>query len=112
MACFIDFVVSAAADYAPEMQQRWRTAMSWLHSQGFSEMPPEQQAQFVERISTPERDRSKARDDGFKTYLLIKEMTVHAFYTSRVGFVDVLEYKGLAYLTEFPGCTHPEHHRV
>jgi hypothetical protein len=45
-------------------------------------------------------------------YRLIKEMAVHAFYTSRVGLVDVLEYKGLAYLTEFPGCNHPEHHTV
>ncbi len=111
-SCFIDFVVNAAAEYAPDMQQRWRTAMNWLRSQGFSGMPPEQQLQFVERISAPERDHSQVRGDGFKIYLLIKEMTVHAFYTSRVGLVDALDYKGLAYLTEFPACTHPEHHRV
>lgn len=112
VAPFVDFVVHAAAEYAPDMQQHWRKAMDWLRSQGFLEMPPEQQAQFVERISAPERDSSKLRGDGFKTYLLIKEMTVHAFYTSRVGLVEALEYKGLAYLTEFPACTHPEHHRV
>jgi hypothetical protein len=34
---------------------------------------------------------------------------VEGFYTSRVGLVDVLGYKGLAFLSEFPGCTHPEH---
>jgi len=39
-------------------------------------------------------------------------MTVRAFYTSRVGLIDVLEYKGNTYLTEFPGCAHPEHHKV
>jgi len=112
VACFIDFVVNAAAEYAPDMQQRWRRTMGWLRSQRFAEMTLEQQVQFVERISVPERDRSKIRGDGFKAYILMKQMTVHAFYTSRVGLVDVLEYKGLAYLTEFPGCTHPEHHRV
>jgi len=112
VAPFIDFVVDAAAEYAPDMQQHWRDAMTWLRSQNFSAMPPEEQLGFVERISAPERDSSKPRDDGFKTYSLLKDMTVHAFYTSRVGLVDVLEYKGLAYLTEFPACTHPEHHRV
>ncbi len=112
VAPFIDFVVDAAAEYAPDMQRHWRDAMAWLRRQNFSGMPAEEQVQFVERISAPERDRSKARDDGFKTYSLIKDMTVHAFYTSRVGLVDVLEYKGLAYLTEFPACTHPEHHRI
>ena len=50
--------------------------------------------------------------DGFATYSLIKEMTVRAFYTSRAGLVDALEYQGIAYLTEFPGCTHPEHKHV
>ena len=112
VAPFIDFVVNAAAEYAPDLQTQWRAAVAWLRTQGFSGMQTEQQLAFVERIAAPERDHSKARDEGFKTYQLIKEMTVHAFYTSRVGLVDVLEYKGLAYLTEFPACTHPEHHRV
>jgi hypothetical protein len=31
-------------------------------------------------------------------------MTVEGFYTSRVGLIDVLGYKGLAILSEFPGC--------
>ena len=42
-------------------------------------------------------------------YRLVKEMTVEGFYSSRVGLMDVLEYKGLTFLPEFPGCTHPEH---
>lgn len=103
VAPFIDFVVNAAAEYAPEMQERWRKAMETLRSERFSELSPEQQIATVERMS---------RGSGSAAYNLIKEMTVHAFYTSRVGLIDVLEYKGLAYLTEFPACAHPEHHRV
>jgi hypothetical protein len=103
VAPFIDFVVNAAAEYAPEMQKRWRKAMEPLRSPEFSDLLPEQQIAAVERMS---------RGSGSATYKLIKEMAVHAFYTSRVGLIDVLEYKGLAYLTEFPACTHPEHHRV
>ena len=110
VAAFTDFVVNAAAEYAPEMQQ-WRKAMAWLRSQQFSELTTQQQVSLIERISEPERDTSKTHN-GFPVYRLLKDMTVHAFYTSRVGLIDVLEYKGLAYLTEFPACTHPEHHRV
>ncbi len=62
-------------------------------------------------MSEPEIDRSK-KHDGFPVYRLIKEITVRAYYTSRAGLVDALEYKGNAYLTEFPGCTHAEHRKV
>jgi hypothetical protein len=108
---FIDFVVNAAAEYAPEMQNDWRTAMDWLRARHFAELPAAEQLSLVQRISEGEHD-SANRQDGFPVYRLIKEMAVHAFYTSRIGLVDVLEYKGLAYLTEFPGCNHPEHHSI
>ena len=51
----------------------------------------------------------KASHPGFAFYRLVMEMTVEGFYTSCVGVIDVLEYQGLTYLNEFPGCTHPEH---
>ncbi len=73
--------------------------------------PPSEQLALVQRMSEPEHDPPNAQD-GFPVYRLIKEMTVHAFYTSRVGLIDVLEYKGLAFLTDFPGCNHPEHRTV
>jgi hypothetical protein len=111
VAAFIDFVVSSAAEYAPEIQERWRGAMAWLREQGFAQMSTQQRISLVEAISGPERDPAK-RHDGFATYKLIKQMTVHAFYTSRAGLVENLEYQGLTYLDEFPGCKHPEHHRV
>lgn len=110
-AAFADFFVNAAAEYAPEVQQHWRDAMRYLESQQFAGLSTDAQAAFMEQISAPERDAS-AKHDGFDVYRLIKDMTVHAFYTSRIGLIDVLEYKGNAYLTEFPGCTHAEHQHV
>ena len=111
VTAFIDFVVNAAAEYAPEMQNDWRNAMDWLHARHFAELPPGEQLSLVQRMSEREHEASK-KGQRFAVYRLIKEMTVHAFYTSRVGLVDVLEYQGLAYLTEFPGCDHPEHHAL
>jgi hypothetical protein len=102
---FIDFVVNAAAEFEPELQQEWHGAVRHLGEHEFGNLPSARQVEFVEKMS-------HAGADGHATYELIKDMTVHAFYTSRVGLIEVLEYKGNAYLTEFPGCSHPEHRQV
>ena len=111
VAPFIDFVVNAAAEFAPETQAEWRHAMGWLQEQGFATLPIAAQAALVNEMAGPERDHAQ-HHDGFFAYRLIKDITVRAFYTSRIGLVDVLEYRGNAYLTAFPACTHPEHHKV
>jgi hypothetical protein len=102
---FIDFVLFSATEYAPEMQAKWRRAMGFLTSQGFGEMSHDKQIAFMKQISD-------ANDAGFSNFQLIKDLAIYAFYTSRAGLIDNLEYKGLAYLTEFPGCTHSEHRKV
>jgi hypothetical protein len=111
VASFIDFVVNAAAEFAPEVQTEWRAAMQWLRLVDFGQLSNQQQLALITAAAEPELDHT-AQHPGFATYKLIKEMTVRAFYTSRVGLVDVLEYQGIAYLTEFPACTHPEHRSV
>src|SRR5271154_6045063 len=116
VAAFIDFVVNAAAEYASEMQTEWRSAMAWLQKNNFGQLTPIRQLGLVQRMAGPEAldspvETAKA-DEGFKVYRLMKELTVRAFYTSRVGLIDVLEYKGNAYLTEFPACAQHGHERV
>jgi hypothetical protein len=111
VAHFIDFVLDAAAEYAPEMQQQWRTAMKWLAGQKFGDLSPQEKLALVERMAAPERDRS-LKSEGFPTYRLIKQLTVFAFYTSRAGLIENLNYQGNTFLTEFPACNHPEHRRV
>jgi hypothetical protein len=105
VAPFIDFVVNAASELEPELQEQWRNALQFLREQQFGARSAAEQLALVERIS-------QRGADGHATYELIKDMTVHAFYTSRVGLIDVLEYQGNAYLTEFPGCDHPEHRDI
>ena len=111
VAHYIDFVVSAAAAEAPEMQKQWRVAMSWLAGQKFGELDAARKLALVMQMAAPERDRS-VKHEGYAAYRLIKQMTVFAFYTSRAGLVGDLQYQGNAYLTEFPACNHPEHRRV
>jgi hypothetical protein len=112
---YIDFVVFSAAEFKPSLQSEWTRGLAELdrssrtkYGRRFSELAMEQREQLLTEMSLPERD-PKARHRGFAFFRLVKEMTVEGFYTSRVGLIEVLGYKGLAYLSEFPGCTHPEH---
>ena len=115
-ARFIDFLVFSAAEFRPSMQKEWTAGLATLDrlSRGkftrpFLELSEDERVELLTEMSLPERD-PKSSHDGYEFYRMIKETTVEAFYSSRVGLIDVLGYQGLAYLAEFPGCTHPEHH--
>lgn len=117
VADYIDFVVFAAAEFEPSLQREWSEGLAWLgqaskekYGKGFREASSSDREKLLMEASLPERDpRLAATHPGFKFYRLVKDMTVEGFYSSRVGLIDVLEYKGLSFLSEFPGCTHPEH---
>jgi len=63
---------------------------------------------LLSEISLPQRD-PRALHEGYAFFRLVKNMTVEGFYTSRIGLIEVLDYQGMDYKSEFPGCTHPEH---
>jgi hypothetical protein len=42
-------------------------------------------------------------------FVLLKQMTVNAYYTSEIGIHKDLQYVGNQYLGAYPGCTHEEH---
>lgn len=115
VANYIDFVIFAAAEFKPQLQKEWTTGLAQLdqlsqreYHQPFREISTPDRERLLTEMSAPEHD-PKTNHPGFEFYRLVKEMTVEGFYTSRVGLIDVLEYQGLAFLSEFPGCTHPEH---
>lgn len=115
VAQFIDFVAFSASEFRPEMQQEWLDGLRQLdllsrdkYARPFAEATPQDQEALLMEISLPERTPG-AEHPAFAFYSLVKGMTLDGFYSSRVGLIDVLGYKGLAVLNEFPGCTHPEH---
>ncbi len=117
VADYIDFVVFAAAEFRPLLERDWSEGLAWLDQEShrryggpFRKIAPADRERLMMDMSLPERDRSISPEHpGFNFYKLVKEMTVEGFYTSRIGLIEVLEYQGLTYLSEFPGCTHPEH---
>jgi hypothetical protein len=109
-AHYIDFVLQAS-DSAPNLQKQWHDAMVALKNAGFHSAGAKDREALVKAISKPERDRS-ASHPAFAAYRLIKQQNTFAFYTSRAGMIETLDYKGNSYNTEFPACTHPEHRAV
>jgi hypothetical protein len=112
---YIDFVVFSSAEFEPSLQREWIDGLGLLERESQKEFgkafrmasEAERRALLTE-MSLPERDL-KARHQGYGFFRLVKEMTVEGFYTSKIGLIDVLDYQGMNYLSEFPGCTHPEH---
>jgi hypothetical protein len=110
-AHYIDFVLQAAVEASPELVKQWRQAMSALKTSGFHAADVSERRALVEQIARPERDRT-ATHPAYAAYRLIKQQNAFAFYTSRAGMIETLDYKGNSFNTSFPPCNHPEHHVV
>jgi hypothetical protein len=110
-AHYIDFVLQASTEAAPDTVRHWREAMAALRQAGFHAADVAGRAALVEAMSRPERDPG-ATHPGYAAYRLIKQHTTFAFYTSRTGMIDTLDYRGNSYNASFPACDHPEHHTI
>jgi hypothetical protein len=115
VANYIDFVVFSAAEFRPSLQKEWSEGLDFLERESkrqfdkkFREAAEADRAKLLTEISGPERD-AKLHHDGFAFFETVKDMTVEGFYTSKIGLIDVLDYQGMNYMPDFPGCTHPEH---
>jgi len=115
VARYIDFVVFSAAEFEPQMQKEWTEGLALVnrlsrqkHGHAFSELSSPRQESLLTELSLPEHD-PRASHEGFGFYRQVKEMTVDAFYSSKIGLTDVLGYLGRQYCDSFPGCSHPEH---
>jgi hypothetical protein len=114
-ANYIDFVVFSAAELQPSLQREWIDGLDFLErksqrrlGKAFREVSEADRVKLLMEMSAPERD-AKTHHDGFAFFSTLKDMTVEGFYTSKVGLIDVLDYQGMNYIADFPGCTHPEH---
>jgi len=117
VADYIDFVVFSAREFEPSMQREWIEGLTFLDGasqkqfgKSFHAASATDRVKLLTELSLPERDPT-AHHEGYTFFRLVKDMTVEGFYTSKVGLIDVLNYQGMNYMAEFPGCTHPEHQR-
>lgn len=108
-ADYIDFLMTAS-DGLP-VQKQWRDALATLKKIGFHAADAQGRAELVAAMAKPEVDGT-ATHEGFSAYRLVKQQNAFAFYTSRAGMIEDLDYRRNSYNVVFPACTHPEHHQV
>ncbi len=107
-ASYIDFVLQSSSK---AQQTKWRKSMDLLKATGFYTAKQSDRLAVVTEISRPEID-PHASHPAYIAYRLIKQQTAFAFYTSRKGMIETLDYRGNSYNIVFPGCTHPQHQSV
>ncbi len=115
VANYIDFVIFSAREFEPSLQREWLDGLVFLDRESqkqfgkaFRMASTPERVDLLTAMSLPERDPG-ALHEGYGFFRLVKNMTVEGFYTSRIGLIDVLDFQGMNYMSEFPGCTHPEH---
>jgi len=105
---YIDFVVISNQEH----QKLAREGLEWLDKQSadkrFVELPEDRQIALLKPLSDAV-DRGEAKTVGERFFRMIKSMTADGYYTSQVGLVEELGYKGNTVLPSFPVCNHPEH---
>jgi len=110
-AHFIDFLLQASATVDPNMARQWRAAMQALRDAGFHGTDAKAREDLVAAMAQPERERGVTHPAYF-AYRLIKQQNTFAFYTSRQGLIEALDYRGNSFNVTFPACDHPEHHTL
>jgi len=75
----------------------WQATLAWFRTQG-----PDAET-TIARIAQ-EKDTAGARH-----FKLLKDQTIDHYYATQAGLQQELGWNANTYLTEFSGCTHPEH---
>jgi hypothetical protein len=105
---YIDYVVQNNREH----QQLMRDGLLWLDQQStgkrFIALTEPQQLDLLTPLSAA-ADREDLNTPGARFFHMLKSLTADGYYTSQIGLVQELGYKGNTALPSFPGCTHPEH---
>jgi hypothetical protein len=111
---FIDLMLSEE-DIA--VRQGFTNGLTWLdrrsnqlYGASFKDAKPDQQNALVTAMAA---GKGGSPDDqlGAQFFTTLKTYTINGYYTSEIGLIKELGYKGNTYLDDFPGCTHPEHQK-
>jgi hypothetical protein len=104
-----DFVANASA----ETQAAWTTGLAAveaeaqrLHKQPFSQCKPTQRDALLASMASNEKNPST---ELHRFFARLKTQTISGYYTSPLGLLKELEYKGIVPQPFYPPCNHPEH---
>jgi gluconate 2-dehydrogenase gamma chain len=111
---FVDLMLSEENE---DRKRDFIRGLSWIDKKSnelfgtnLKDATPEQQNALLVTLAS---GKNTALEDqiGVEFFNTIKRHTIDGYYTSEIGLIKELGYKGNTYLDEFPGCTHPEHQK-
>ena len=96
-----------AESFEDEAKQKWRGGLKRIdalsqemHGGSFMQGTPDQRVAVLQRISKNEQKPELPEEQFFNE---LKRDTAFAYYTSKIGIHQEMEYKGNVYLQEFAG---------
>ena len=95
----VQFFIDSAAKRNQGLEKSLRAGLEWLKKNKFLMATEKDQIALVTRMMTEQKQL-------FKT---MKDLTIDGYYGSREGLTKELEWNANTFLSEFNGCTHPEH---
>jgi hypothetical protein len=105
---YIDYVVGANAQH----QANFRTGLAALqkqaqstHGRDFVALSEEQQIAILTPLSEAVDDDRISTDEA-RFFAAIKNLTADGYFTSKIGLMDQLGYKGNSVVPDFKGCVH------
>jgi hypothetical protein len=100
----VAYIIDERVPRVDRIRREWREGLAQLDKpRRFVALPPAEQVELLTRMST--ENNTPAR----RFFELIKGATVDAYYDTKEGLAEELGWQGNQALTEFVGCTHPEH---
>ena len=107
---FIDAVLAKSGEEHRKIWTEGLAAIDRMAAKEFASMfaacTARQQDQLLLMISAHEENPLTTEEKFFVT---AKQSTIEGYYNSEVGLHKDLEYQGNEVLSQFDGCTHPEH---
>jgi len=97
VSLYIDLVVANSPE---SMRRQWKERLGAFATE-FGKLAVAEQAALLNRLAAAEKDPGSAAEHFFAD---MKGATLHGYYTSQIGLVKELGYKGNAALADFPGC--------
>ena len=106
--------IDLQASKMPDVQTQMSGGVQWLgrycseeFGRDFLECRPAQQTQVLDKLAyrkgvPPELKQARS------FFVPVRSLTCDGFYSSKLRFQE-LGYKGNTFVTEWHGCTHPEH---
>src|SRR5690606_24804597 len=107
------FIDDLLADSPAEEQQTWTAALAALDAEAkrrygreFVDCDAQDRDRILSELAEKE-DNPQTQLERF--FVQIKRQTISGYYSSKIGLLDELDYKGGGPIAAYELCTHPEH---